>query len=298
MNITVTGGTGFIGKRLVDRLLADGHSVHVVGRSPRTGVAPGQRFSLWDAMSGEPPEQSLAGADAVVHLAGEPVAQRWTPETKRRIRVSRLEGTERLVQALSKQPKPPAVLISASGIDYFGDRGDEELTESSKPGTGFLSEVCQGWEKAADGAEAFGVRVVKLRFGLVLGMGGAMALMLTPFKMGLGGRLGDGSQWMAWIHIDDVVGLICHAIEQESLRGAFNTTAPNPVRNSQFTQTLARVLHRPAFIPAPVWGLKLMFGEMAQVLLASRRVLPRSAEKAGFKFAFPDLGPALKNLLA
>ena len=153
-------------------------------------------------------------------------------------------------------------------------------------------------EKAADGAEAFGVRVVKLRIGLVLGMGGAMRLMLTPFKMGLGGRLGDGTQWTSWIHIDDVVSLICHAIENTSLRGPVNATAPNPVRNSQFTETLARVLRRPAFFPVPAWGLKLMFGEMAEVMLASHRVLPRNAENAAFKFSFPDLGPALKNLLA
>jgi uncharacterized protein (TIGR01777 family) len=249
-------------------------------------------------MSGEPPEAVLKDADAVIHLAGEPVAQRWTPEAKRRIRASRVDGTEHLVRAMSKLAKPPAVLVSTSAIDYYGERGDEELTESSGPGSGFLADVCAGWEQAATGAEALGVRVVRLRFGLVLGMGGAMALMLTPFKMGLGGRLGDGAQWMAWIHVDDVVGLICSAIDQESLGGAVNATAPNPVRNTQFTQTLARVLRRPAFFSVPVWAMKLMFGEMSQVMLASHRVLPRSAERAGFKFAFPDLGPALRNLLA
>ncbi|MCW5982041.1 MAG: TIGR01777 family oxidoreductase [Bryobacteraceae bacterium] len=298
MNVTVTGGTGFIGRRLVDRLIAGGHSVHVVGRTPRTGLAPGLRLSLWDATEGPPPEESLSEADAVVHLAGEPVSQRWTPETKRRIRASRIDGTENLVKGLAQLAKPPAVLVSTSGIDYYGDRGDEALTESSSPGSGFLPEVCIGWEKAADGAEPLGIRVVKLRFGLVLGMGGAMALMLTPFKLGLGGRLGDGSQWTAWIHVDDVVSLICYALETESMRGPFNATAPNPVRNAQFTQTLARVLRRPSFFPVPVFGLKLMFGEMSEIMLASHRVLPRETENAGFKFTFPDLGPALKNLLA
>lgn len=299
MNITVTGGTGFIGRRLVERLLADRHTVHIVGRSPKTGVASGVRFSLWDTMAGEPPAESLAGAGAVVHLAGVPVAQRWTPETKRRIRASRVEGAKRLVEALSKMSKPPEVLVSASAIGLYGSRGDEVLTESSEPGTGFLPEVCQQWEKAAGEAEALGVRVVKIRIGVVLGPGGGvLAHMLPPFKMGVGGRLGDGRQWMSWIHMDDVAGLICFALQQPGLRGPVNATSPNPVRNSDFTRTLARVLRRPAFFTVRERALRLLFGEMAELMISSQRVLPRAAETAGFKFSFPDAGVALKNLLS
>lgn len=299
MDITITGGTGFLGRRLAGRLLADGHTVHVIGRSPKTGVASGVRFSLWDAMEGEPPEDSLAGADAVVHLAGESVMQRWTPETKRRIRASRVDGATRLVASLSKMAKPPSVLVSASAIGLYGSRGDEVLTEASKPGTGFLAGVCRESEEAAGQAAALGVRVVKLRIGVVLGLGGgALAQMLWPFKMGAGGRLGDGRQWMSWIHLDDVAGLICFALEQASPRGPVNATSPNPVRNSDFTRTLARVLRRPAFFTVPDRAMQILFGEMAEILTSSQRVLPKAAEKAGFKFSFPDLGPALKNLLS
>lgn len=297
MNITVTGGTGFIGKRLVERLLADGHIVHIVGRSPRTALPPDTRFSLWDAMAGEPPMECLEEADAVVHLAGEPIAQRWTPEIKRRILASRVDGTRHLVQAIARRSRPLPVLVSVSGIDYYGPRGDEILTESSTSGKGFLPEVCIGWEREAREAEKLGARVVILRFGLVLGMGGALGKMLPPFKMGLGGRLGDGRQWMSWIHAEDVVSLILFVLEQPAVKGPVNATSPNPARNAEFTHTLARVLRRPAILPVPLSGLRLLFGEMSEVLLASHRVLPKAAETAGFKFGFPDLGPALKHLL-
>ena len=298
MNITVTGGTGFIGKGLVERLLADGHAVHIVGRSPRTALPPNTRFSLWDAMAGEPPVECLEEADAVVHLAGEPIAQRWTPEIKRRILASRVDGTRHLVQGIGRRDRPLPVLVSVSGIDYYGSRGDEILTEDSTAGRGFLPDVCVGWEREARKAEQLGARVMVLRFGLVLGPGGALAKMLPPFKMGLGGRLGDGQQWMSWIHAADVVNLIAFVLEQPSVKGPVNATSPNPARNADFTQALARVLRRPAILPVPLFGLRLLFGEMSEVLLASHRVLPKAAEAAGFKFGFPDLGPALKHLLA
>ncbi len=299
MNVTVTGGTGFIGRKLVDRLLADRHNVHIVGRTPKTGVHPNIRFSLWDADAGEPPAESIEGADAVIHLAGEPVAQRWTPETKRRIRTSRVDGTGRLVEALSRLSQRPSVLVSASAIGYYGSRGDEELNEQSAPGQGFLPDVCREWEEASDQAASLGMRVAKLRIGVVLGQrGGALAQMLTPFRIGLGGKIGTGEQWMSWIHVDDVVKLARFAIDQPKIEGPVNATAPKPVRNSDFTRTLARVLRRPAIFPVPERALRVLFGEMSQILVSSQRIHPAAAEQAGFQFEFPDLGPALKNLLS
>lgn len=298
MNVTITGGTGFIGKRVVERLLAGGHQVHLLVRTPKTGLPPGVRFSLWNAAAGPPPPASLEEADAVVHLAGEPIAQRWTPEIKRRIRASRIDGTRHLVEGIAQRGRPLPALVSASGVDYYGSRGDEILTESAAPGAGFLAEVCAGWEEQARAAEKYGVRVAILRFGMVLGPGGALAVMLPWFKLGLGGRLGDGRQWMSWIHIDDVVNLIEFALERPEVKGPVNATSPHPVRNADFTRTLSRVLRRPALFPVPLFGLRLLFGEMSEVLLASHRVLPKAAEEAGFKFSFPDLGPALKHVLA
>lgn len=299
MKITVTGATGFIGKRLVERLLEQGHAVHIVGRTARTPLPSNVQFSLWNAVAGEPPAECVMEADAVVHLAGEPVSQRWTPEVKRRIWSSRVDGTRHLVQALARRPAPLPVLVSASAIGYYGSRGDEILTEESPPGAGFLAELGAAWEREALQAAALGTRVVLPRIGIVLGLGGgALAVMLPPFRAGLGGRIGDGCQWMSWIHLDDLVNLLLFALENEALRGAVNATAPNPVRNAEFTQTLARVLRRPALFPVPLFALRLLFGEMSEVMLASQRVLPKAAEAAGFKFSFPDLGPALKHLLA
>ena len=299
MEITITGGTGFIGKRLIESLLPDGHSIRILGRSPKTGVTRDAEVFLWDALKGEIPGESLAGADAVIHLAGEPVAQRWTPETKHRIRDTRVKGTRCLVEALSKMAKPPSVLVSASAIGLYGSRGDEILTEASKPATGFLPDICREWEAEAGRAEELGIRVVKLRIGVVLGLGGgALAQLLPPFKMLLGGQVGSGDQWMSWIHLDDVAGLIRFAIQTPSLTGPVNATTPNPVRNSQFTRVLARTLRRPALFTVPAKALTILFGEMAEILLDSQRVLPEAAERAGYKFSYPGLGPALKNLLS
>jgi uncharacterized protein (TIGR01777 family) len=283
MNITVTGATGFIGKRLVRHLLQSGHSIHALGR--KQGV--------------ELPAESLADADAVIHLAGEPVAQRWTPEAKQRIRSSRVDGTRNLVNALAKQSRRPQVLICASAIGYYGSRGGEVLTETSSPGHDFLSQVVVEWEQAAQQVEALGIRVVSLRFGVVLGTdGGALAKMLTPFRFGVGGRLASGQQWMSWIHVDDVIGLIRFALENPTIHGPMNATAPLPVTNADFTKELAAALQRPAIFPVPSFALKLLFGEMADVMLASQRVIPQAAQSAGYRFEYPELRPALVRLLS
>jgi uncharacterized protein (TIGR01777 family) len=284
MNITVTGATGFIGRYLVQSLARDGHSVRALSRA------------AWNIFAGEPPAESLTGTDAVVHLAGVPVAQRWTRSAKKEIRASRVQGTHHLVTALSTLSQRPEVLICASAIGIYGDRGDEVLTEDSPVATGFLADVCRAWEHEADLAESLGVRVVKLRIGIALGRkGGALEKMLPPFRAFVGGKLGPGSQWMSWIHIADIVGLIRHAIDRP-LSGVVNGTAPNPVRNHEFTRELGAALHRPAIFPVPAMVLKIGLGEMADVLLASQRVVPKAAESSGYRFAFPELGVALRDL--
>jgi uncharacterized protein len=297
MNVTVTGASGFLGTRLLDRLLRDGHSLHILGRKRKQGLPAAVKFSSWDAMHAEAPLESLAGADAVIHLAGEPVAQRWNADVKRRIRESRSTGTRHLVRAIGKLSRRPRVLISASASGYYGDRGEEVLTESSAPGHDFLAEVCKEWEREARAAEVFGVRVAMVRIGLVLGTdGGALKQMLTPFRLGVGGRLGSGRQWMPWIHIDDLIEMFVFALDR-TVSGPLNGAAPQPVRNAQFTAALARTIHRPAIFPVPRFALKLMFGEMAEIVFASQRMFPKVAEAAGFQFKFVELEAALADLL-
>jgi hypothetical protein len=300
MNITITGATGFIGHRLVQALLQDGHSLHALVRKRSAGLPSSSvRFSEWRSTESGPPPESLATADAIVHLAGEPVAQRWTPEVKQRIRASRVDGTRNLVSALAKQSRRPKVLVCASAIGYYGSRGDDILTEASTPGRDFLAQVTVDWEQAAGKAEDLGIRVVMPRLGVVLGKdGGALAKMLPPFRVGLGGRLASGQQWMSWIHIDDVIGLIRFALANSAVRGPLNTTAPQPVTNANFTKDLAEALHRPAIFPVPGFALKTLFGEMAEVILASQRVIPQAAKSAGFQFQYPELRLALARLLS
>jgi uncharacterized protein (TIGR01777 family) len=299
MNITVTGASGFIGVRLVQNLLQSGHSVHALGRKRSRTLPEAVRFSEWNSAETEPVGERLATADAIIHLAGEPVAQRWTPEAKQRIRSSRVDGTRNLVNALAKQSRRPQVLICASAIGYYGSRGDEILTETSSPGRDFLAGVVADWQEAAEKAEALGIRVVPLRFGVVLGKdGGALAKMLPPFRLGLGGRLASGQQWISWIHVDDVIGLVRFALENSTIRGPVNATAPQPVTNVEFTKELAAALHRPAILPVPSFALKLLFGEMAGVILGSQRVIPQAARSAGFQFEYPELRPALVRLLS
>jgi uncharacterized protein (TIGR01777 family) len=272
--------------------------LRVLSRHAGTNLSAGVKLYTWDPMKGPPPAEALEGADAVVHLSGEPIAQRWSDEVKQKIRDSRVGGTRGLVDALAGLSQRPAALVCGSAIGYYGSRGDEVLTESSAPGDGFLAEVCVAWEKEAGRAEALGMRLVKIRTGVVLGAGGgALAKMLTPFKAGMGGKLGHGDQWMSWIHQDDQAGIIQHAIEN-SMRGPVNSTAPNPVINSGFTKMLGHALGRPAVMPMPGFMLKTMFGEMADVMVASQRVLPKAAEAAGYQFRYPELEGALQNILA
>jgi uncharacterized protein (TIGR01777 family) len=300
MKALVTGATGFVGPRLL-RLL---DSPVVLSRDPERarrsigGLAG--RIVRWDPMEGPPPPEAFAGIDVVYHLAGESVAEgRWTKAQKARIRDSRVVGTRHLVQGIDRAERKPAVLVSASAVGYYGDRGDEELTESAPPAHDFLGEVCVEWEREALAAERSGVRVVTARTGIVLGAGGgALAKMLTPFKLGAGGPLGSGRQWMPWIHVTDLARLYVHGAETESIRGAMNATAPHPVRNSEFTKALGRQLHRPAFMPAPYIGLRIVFGEFAQVLFASQRVIPKVALDTGFTFQYPELSAALREILA
>ena len=232
----------------------------------------------------------------MVHLAGEPVAQRWTAAARDRILRSRVEGTRALVAAM--RPRPPQVLISASAVGYYGSRGDEILTESAPAADDFLGKVAALWEQEAQAAEPLGVRVARLRIGVVLGRGGgALARMLLPFRLGVGGRLGSGQQWMAWIHIDDLIALIDFLMKESTVRGVFNATSPFPVTNREFTRALAEAVHRPALLPVPAFALKWMFGEMSQVLLASQRAFPDAAQRAGFVFRNPDIYAALAQIV-
>jgi len=280
MHIAISGASGFVGRRLVQTLEAGKHTVARLGR---------------DA-AGDLPRQSPL--DAVVHLAGEPVSQRWNDDVKQRIRDSRIVGTRSLVNAMGKLETKPRVLVCASAIGLYGDRGGQLLDESAGAADGFLADVCRGWEAEADRAAEFGVRVVKIRIGLVLGRdGGALAKMLPPFRLGLGARLGDGSQWMSWIHLDDLVAMIQFAVEHDAARGAWNGVAPNPVTNAEFTHQLAAAVHRPAWFVAPEFLVKLGAGEMAQILFFSQRCVPAAALAAGFQFRYPELSGALRAVI-
>ena len=297
MNVTISGASGFIGRRLLKVLGGAGHSLHVLSRHAGTNLPNGVRLSVWDPVNGTPPRESVENADVVIHLTGEPVAHRWNAEIKRRIRDSRVAGTRHLVEALAALPRRPAALISASGVGYYGSRGDETLEESSPAGKDFLAEVCVAWEREAQAAETLGMRVAVIRIGMVLdSRGGALQRMLPAFRLGVGGRLGSGRQWVSWIHLNDLVDLFRYVVETP-VQGPLNGVAPEPVRNIEFTRQLAMALKRPAIFPVPEFGLRLLFGELAQVLLASQRAMPRAAEAAGFRFRFPQLGPALADLL-
>ncbi len=280
MNIAITGASGFIGRHLTAKLREQGHSTRPI--SLRSGsLAP----------------DVFAGCDAIVNLAGENVAQRWTASAKQRILDSRVQGTRAVVQAMAASDPRPGTLISASAIGYYGSRGDEILTEQSAPSSDFLSEVVQAWESEAREAGKFGVHVVSPRIGVVLGPdGGALQKMAPPFRFGVGGRIGSGQQWMSWIHIDDLIGLIVFALSASTLAGPVNATAPNPVTNADFTLELGRALHRPAIFPVPAIALKLMFGEMSGMLIGGQRVLPQAALAAGFTLRYPEIGSALADL--
>lgn len=293
MRIAMTGATGFLGTRIRGLLEAGGHELRLISRRARPG------FHEWRSPDEPPPASALAGADAVVHLAGEPVAQRWTAEVRRRIRESRVRSTARLVEALAQLPQRPSVFVCASATGYYGDRGEEVLDETSAPGEGFLAETCVEWEKAAQAAEALGVRVVRLRFGVVLGReGGALKKMLPAFRLCLGGRLGDGRQWMPWIHVEDAAALAEWVLTHEEASGPFNAVAPYPARNADFTRAMEGILGRPELFTVPAWALRLALGDGAEIALASQRVTPRAALAAGFRFRYPALAEALRALLS
>ncbi|HEX8474713.1 MAG TPA: TIGR01777 family oxidoreductase [Pyrinomonadaceae bacterium] len=300
MKIIVTGATGLVGSALVPSLLAEGHQVTrlVRGAGSESSRTAGVTDVLWNPAAGTVDAGALEGHDAAVHLAGESVAERWTEEKKHRIRESRVAGTRLLAETLGGLVQKPKTLVCASAIGYYGsNRGDELLKEESAAGKDFLAGVCRDWEAAADAARAAGIRTVHLRIGVVLsGEGGALAKMLTPFKMGVGGRIGSGEQYMSWIALDDVVGIIKYALTNETLEGAVNTVAPHPVKNSQFTATLGRVLGRPTIFPMPAFAVRLMFGEMGDaLLLGSARVEPSHLRAANYKFAYTELEDALRH---
>ena len=295
MKVLVSGASGLIGSALIPLLTTGGHEVVRLVRGAGTR---GQSVQ-WDPATRTIDAAGLEGADAVVHLAGENIAGRWTPQKKARIHASRVDGTRLLVQALSGLVRPPKVLIAASAIGYYGDRADAVVDENSAPGAGFLADVVRAWEAATQPAAAHGIRVVNLRFGVVLSpAGGALATMLPPFRLGAGGPVGGGEQYMSWVAIDDVIGAILHALTTPELSGPVNVVAPNPATNRQFTRTLGRVLSRPTVIPMPAFAVKLAFGEMGEaLLLSSTRVEPRRLEETGYPFRFPELEGALRHLL-
>lgn len=301
MNVLVTGATGLIGKTFCQLLAREGHQLVILSRQPeKAQVAPNAKAWRWQAEIEVPPNEVWAGIDAVIHLAGEPVAGgRWTEAQKRRIRDSRVLGTRNLVEGMKRAAIKPQVLVSASAVGFYGDRADEQLDESSAAGQGFLSEVCVDWEREAERAAESSVRVALVRIGVVLSQqGGALEKMLPPFKLGLGGRLGSGRQWFPWIHLDDIVGILRHALLTPAVRGPINGVAPGIVTNAEFTKELANVLQRTVFLPVPELALQIMMGEMAAVVLASQRVQPREARVTGYQFIYPQLRLALAALLA
>ncbi len=301
MHVVVSGGSGLIGRRLVAGLAADGHRARVLSRSPQriSGLPDGAEAAAWDARSAEQLTPLLAGADAVVHLAGEGIADgRWTAERKRRIRDSRVESSAAVAAAIAAAEPRPRVLVQASAVGYYGARGDERLDEKAAPGEDFLGTTCQAWEEASAAVEEAGVRRPVVRTGIVLARdGGALPRMLLPFKLFAGGPAGSGEQYMPWIHLADEVGAIRFLLDRDGAAGPFNLTAPEPLTNREFSRVLGRVLRRPSLLPAPAFALKLLFGEMSTILLDGQRAVPRALLDAGYRFRFTDAAAALRDLV-
>jgi uncharacterized protein (TIGR01777 family) len=294
MDVLISGATGLIGSALARELEEGGHSITRLTRSPRS-----ENDLRWDPDAGTI-SGSLEGHDAVVHLAGESIAEgRWTPEKKRRILQSRKQGTRLLAESVAKLATPPGVMVSASAVGYYGDRGNEVLREDSSPGSDFLAEVCKAWEAAADPAREAGIRVVHPRFGIVLSPeGGALGRTLSIFKLGGGGRIGSGRQWWSWVALDDVVGAIVHALTDDSVEGPVNVGSPHPMPNAEYTKVLGKVLNRPTVFPVPAPALRVAIGGVADaLLLASQRMQPAKLQETGYAFRYPELEDALRHLL-
>lgn len=302
MRVTVTGATGLIGSRLVGALTRRGDQVTVLSRDPERAVArlgDGVGAIAWDPLAGPAPAEAFAGVDGVIHLAGEPVAQRWSAAAKERIATSRRTGTANLVAGLRAVDPRPGVLVSASAVGYYGPHGDEQVDEQTPPGSDFLAQVCVDWEREAQAAAGLGVRVAIVRTGVVLDPhGGALEKMLPPFKAGVGGPVAGGGQWMPWIHVDDLVGLYLAALDGPQWSGPFDGTAPDPATNRDFSKALGRALRRPAAAPVPRLALKLLYGEMEQIVTTGQRAVPRRALELGYAFEHPQLDEALRSALA
>jgi uncharacterized protein len=299
MRITITGATGLIGTRLVRALNERGDELTVLSRSPeRARAALGVEAVGWRAESEPAPADALAGRDGVVHLAGENLAQRWSDQVKRRVIASRELGTRNLVAGIRAAEPRPAALVSASGVDYYGPRGDEPISEAEPPGEGFLPGVCVAWEREAAAAEELGVRVVRLRTAVVLDKdGGALAKMLPFFRLGIGGPVAGGRQYLPWIHVDDLVAMYVAALDRPDWSGPVNAAAPDPPTNREFSRALGRALRRPAFAPVPAFAIRLLYGEMAEIVVHGRRAVPDRARELGFTYAHPDLDEALGSVL-
>ena len=300
MKVTLTGATGLIGSKLVAALVARGDEVTVLSRDPeRARGTLGVDAQQWDLLARPAPVAALEGRDAVVHLAGEPVAQRWSDAVKQAILASRETGTRNLVAGIEQASARPAVLVSSSAVGYYGKHGDERLDESADPGSDFLARVCVAWERAALAAGELGLRVVTIRTGVVLDAdGGALKTMLPPFRAGIGGPVAGGRQYIPWIHVDDIVGLYLAALDERSWSGAVNGSAPEPVTNRDFSKALGRALHRPAIAPVPGLALRALYGEMAEIVTEGQRAVPAAALAAGHAFRHPDLDEALASALA
>jgi uncharacterized protein (TIGR01777 family) len=302
MRVTITGGTGLVGSALVAELRRRGDQVTVLSRNPdraRQTLGGDVEAVAWDPARGRAPADALSGRDAVVHLAGENLAQRWNDDVRRRIRDSRTTGTRNLVEGIAAAEPRPETLVSGSAVGYYGDTGERQVDEDSPPGDDFLAEVCVVWEREAASAEELGLRVTRVRNGVVLDKrGGALSKMLTPFRLGGGGPVAGGKQFMAWIHLDDLVAILLNALDDERYAGAVNATAPEPVRNAEFAKALGRALHRPAVAPIPGFAIRALYGDMAQLVTDSNRVVPRRARELGFEHRHPDLDEALRSVLA
>ncbi|CAB4880485.1 unannotated protein [freshwater metagenome] len=300
MNLTLTGATGLIGRRLITALRERGDSITVLSRDPqRAARSLGVEAIGWDPLTQPAPAEALAGRDGVIHLAGEPVAQRWSPKAKAAIRDSRQIGTRNLVAGLSAAEPRPAVLLSSSAVGYYGKHRDERIDEDAPAGSDFLAQVCVAWEREALAAEALGMRVALVRTGVVLDPdGGALKTMLPPFKLGAGGPVAGGGQYLPWIHAEDIVGIYLAALDDTRWSGPVNGSAPEPVTNKEFSKALGRALHRPAIAPVPGFALRLLYGDMAEIVTEGQRAVPARALANGYAFKHPELDEALASTLA